>query len=1200
MYHRISRLSSTFPKAFCVPAVGQMIVTMLNSFFNCRRSMKINKITSLVLGLAMVVSGCAVNELNEGKLPAGEYVRVTLTGGDGSVAPVQNTRATWEDPNGSGKLGFKWEDVAIDSEETNKLAMIISNGTDALTNQETPQAGAAGAMHTGLAVTTGADPHLAGFETVRYYSTDDLNDAKYIYAVAGGADVTADTEGKKHVCRLEMPSSFAQSEDQNPNFLRDYMYMYATSAYNVNSSTRLYFKHIPATFRFIIANGTESAITINSVSVSLVEGGAVASKTADVAFGWAANNAELSFGAETYETITTNLPVNGVTVQNGKKYTTYSMALPLASNDAFAGKVLCFSAKCSDGKNLTYLLEGATLANANGSGIYNWVGGKSYTIKFNIGEGGKTSGTMLSNKDITVVSTVGGSFTLKYVDSSGAPLTNYADICTMNVADMATYAAFIDENVAPATADAIGIYDEADVKVGTIAINGVKADNSGLLYSVGMLSDVHLNTQNSYYSDSFTDFDGALKFFNSSAVNVAFTCTCGDISENGIEAEFARYQEIVAANNSTPVYTTTGNHDATQSGINEALWKQYTGNGLTYEVSKTVNGQTDHFLFLGMSAWNFSEAYTAANLMWLRSRLEAYKNERCFIITHLFFPEGAGNMLNIYPEGNWLRGVQLNELKNLAAKYVNTIWFSGHSHWKWSLQKFDDDANIYRNQNAGWTVHIPSCAKPSDSDGNPGSSYARQEKKDQSEGAVINVYENHIDVLGVDFISGKYIPVGTYRLDTTLEEIEETPLDETSLTADKFTWYKGMGDMSITDVEGMPGYIDVIFTGNGQGYYVMNSTFTEGHDSSNQVFDLDIEYLQCWTNWNGTTGTEVATIDKVGFYSGDYNLVNTIYCYVDPIHGVQFQTKSNCDAAFPIKIRMKARGRYYLKDENQASQGETLTAANFVYNDGKNPGATITDADGGYIEAIFTGTSQGFWMTNSTFTPGYGTEYQPVDITITGLQCWTGWGTSSQTEVSTIDKVGFYSGSYNLASTDKCYVDPNYGVQFQTSSSCPGPFPIKVRMKATAYFNLKSNAPSQYISASDFAINPVKVNKNTDIATYVKDVEGMPNYVDVTFTAKSEGYFITHSTHSSSTKKVDVVIEDAMAIDKNGNVITMPTNVGFYGYLSSNTASQTYNMDENLSFVNLPADGVAFQTSSQCPGPYPFTIRMKVKTTFHQ
>ena len=1163
--------------------------------------MKINKILFWVLSLAVVASSCTVNELPEQELPAGEYVRLTLSGGDGTTtAPAQATRATWEDPNGKGSLGFKWEEVTIDSEETDELLIIVSDGTKALVNKENPDATGNDLTYTGTAVTPGADPHLAGFETVRYYDTNHLNGAKYVYAVAGGAAITVDDEGKKHICNLEMPDSFTQGKDQEPNFLRDYMYMYAAGAYNANSSTRLHFKHIPATFRFIITNGTEAAMTFESMSVSVVEGGAVASKTADVTFGWAANSAELSFGEEVYETVTTVLPANGVTVQKGQKYTTYSMALPLASNEAFAGKVICFTAKCSDGKNLTYLLEGATLANANGdnSGIYNWVGGKSYTIKFNIGDGGKTSGTLLSNKDITVVSTVGGEFTLKYVDANGDPLSNYADICTMTVADMAIYEDFIDANVAPATADAIGIFDEAGTKVGSIEISGIRADNSGLLYSVGMLSDVHLNTQNPYYSDSFTDFDNALKFFN--AANVAFTCTCGDISENGIEAEFARYQEIVAANPESEVYTTTGNHDATQSGINEALWKQYTGNGLTYEVSQTLpNGKTDHFLFLGMSAWNFAEAYTSANLMWLKSRLEAYKNERCFIITHLFFPDGAGNMLNIYPEGNWLRGVQLNELKELAAKYVNTIWFSGHSHWLWSLQKFDDDANVCRNQDAGWTVHIPSCGKPSDSDGNPGSPNARQNKTELSEGAVINVYENHIDVLGVDFISGKYLPIATYRLDTTLEEMENEPLDETALTADKFTWYKGTGEMSITDVEGMPGYVDVIFTANKQGYYVKNSTFTEGHDSDNQVFDLEIDYLQCWTGWGTDSQEEVATIDKVGFYATDYYLVNTLNCYVDALHGVQFQTKSNCDAAFPIKLRMKARGRYYLKDENAEAQGETLTAANFVYNDGKKPGATITDAGGGYIEAIFTDVSQGFWMTNSTFTPGYNTDYQPVDITITGLQCWTGWGTSDQKEVSTIDYVGFYSGSYNLASTDKCYVDKNNGVQFQTSSSCKGPWPIKIRMKVTAYFNLKSDAPSPYISASDFAIHPKKVNKDDDITTYISNVEGMPGYVDVRFTAKSQGFFITHSTHSSSTNKVDVVIEDAKAIDDEGAEVSMPAKVGFYGYLSGQS-SEDYYFEQNMSFVSLPTNGVAFQTSSGCEGPYPFTIRMKVKTTFYQ
>ena len=65
---------------------------------------------------------------------------------------------------------------------------------------------------------------------------------------------------------------------------------------------------------------------------------------------------------------------------------------------------------------------------------------------------------------------------------------------------------------------------------------------------------------------------------------------------------------------------------------------------------------------------------------------EEYKDERCFIITHLFFPDRAGNLNDIYPSGNWLRGAQLESLKKLCDTYHNTIWFSGHSHWEWQLQ----------------------------------------------------------------------------------------------------------------------------------------------------------------------------------------------------------------------------------------------------------------------------------------------------------------------------------------------------------------------------------------------------------------------------------------------------------------------------------------------------------------------------------
>ena len=1015
--------------------------------------MKINKIISLVLSItAIAASSCTVKEqINTPELNAGEYVRLTLNGGDGSKAmPSEATRAVWEDPNGKGSLSFVWEQVDINAPETDRLTLIVSNGTSAINSQASSELGASDAelAHTGLAVTPSeSDTHFANFETVRYYSTDDLKNAKYFYAVAGYAEITADAEKKQHTLSLDMPSTFTQAEDQDPSFLRDYMHMYATAPYGGNGST-LEFNHIPATFRFIISNGGENAVTIQSVSVNTLDGSAVASKTTDVTFGWADGSAALSYDAEGYSAVTTTLSENGATIEKGKSYTAYTMAMPLAGNEPFKGKALNFSLQTSNGETLSSILDGETLAKANGGEIYNWVGGKSYTIKISIGEGGKATGAVLTNKDITVASNMEGTYTLKYVNAAGEPLTNYAEICTLTVDQMTTYEDFVDTNIAPYAADAIGIFDAAGVKVGSIVINGIKADDSGLLYSVGMLSDVHIGVET-----ATDDFVNALKFFKEA--NTEFTCICGDISENGSETEWGTYQTIVAENYSNPVYTTTGNHDCPRSGtIDEALWNIYTGQNLTFEVTKG----SDHFLFLGMSTWNFTNAYTDSNIKWLENKLEEYRNERCFVITHLFFPDRAGNLLDIYPSYNWLAGAQLNTLQAMCDRYKNTIWFSGHSHWKWSLQQYDDDANIVRNPESGWSVHVPSCAKPIDSDGT-----SREDRYAQSEGAVINVYENHIDILGVDFIAGKYLPIATYRLDTTLQEVEEKEeevvLDETAITASDFVWNPEKatndGTASITDVPGMPGYIDVIFTGVSQGWY----------------------------------------------------------------------------------------------------------------------------------------------MTNDTFTPGIASPDQTVDINIDDLQCWTGWGTASQTEVNTIAKVGFYSGSYNLASTGDCIVyvktvsgKEGQGVQFQTSSSCAGPYPIKIRMKARAQFQTKEE-PKNYITAENFSYNSIKAPGAT-----VENTDGMANYVDVTFTAGSQGFYITNSTHSSSTRNAIVTIASAKALS-NGVEVSMPGKVGFYQD-TVNGASSAYLM-ESRTITLKDGNGLPFQISSSYSGPYPITIRMKVEVEFY-
>lgn len=359
------------------------------------------------------------------------------------------------------------------------------------------------------------------------------------------------------------------------------------------------------------------------------------------------------------------------------------------------------------------------------------------------------------------------------------------------------YTNFINENIAPYAAAKIGVYNSSGEKVGNIALGDFKPSYGERLYRFGILSDVHNQSDES--AEPTADLQHALEVFNNKE-SVAFTVVCGDLTQNGTSSELQLYMNNVAAKSpDTPVYTTSGNHDATTSGINATTWESITGHPLTYEI--TYNG--DHFLFMGMNRWEFtSSGYTSDEISWLTQKLQEYSTERTFVIMHMFFPDSAGNFKSIYPSGNWLSGTLLSQLQTLRNKYTNAIWFSGHSHWKWYLQQYETKANIYRPTNAGWNVHIPSCASPIDSDGVS----TRVSMPLESEGAIIDVYADYIDIRGMDLKNTKYLPIAQYRLDTTTQPINDGSVVVTaSMISENYEKTSGAtfsvsgnGDVSVT------------------------------------------------------------------------------------------------------------------------------------------------------------------------------------------------------------------------------------------------------------------------------------------------------------------------------------------------------------------------------------------------------------------
>ena len=401
------------------------------------------------------------------------------------------------------------------------------------------------------------------------------------------------------------------------------------------------------------------------------------------------------------------------------------------------------------------------------------------------------------------------------------------------------YEDFINENIAPYAATKIGVYNSEGNKVGVIPLGNFKPEYGDRLYRFGVLSDVH--NQSDQSAESTADLQRALSIFNEKE-SVIMTCICGDISQNGTASEFEIYKNNVEAKSpNTPVYTTVGNHDATSSGLNLDNWNTYTGNhGRSFEVTQG----NDHFLFFGMNYWSLGSGgtpYIEEDMAWLEEKLETYRNERCFIFTHLFFPDRAGNLNGIYPPGNWLGGAQLTRIQGLCDHYKNTIWFSGHSHWKWYLQKYQDRANIYRN-NCGWCVHIPSCASPIDSNGT-----TRVSMPLQSEGAIVDVYENYIDIRGMDLKNEKYLPIAQYRLDTTLVEIPAKEVTET------LTWYydtkiwKDNGDISTSTEYCASDFIEV-----NEGDIIDIATTINSASVNYEVrlcyYDASQSFISCDTN----------------------------------------------------------------------------------------------------------------------------------------------------------------------------------------------------------------------------------------------------------------------------------------------------------------------------------------------------------------
>ena len=249
-----------------------------------------------------------------------------------------------------------------------------------------------------------------------------------------------------------------------------------------------------------------------------------------------------------------------------------------------------------------------------------------------------------------------GTYTLRY-ETSAIALEEYADICTLAITEGvdATYTGLIAENRAPIGADAIGVYDSQNNRVGSIPLASLAVEDPGeKLYSFAALSDVHVGRGG---TNSVQNFTNATEYFETND-NVEFAVICGDAVDNAVNiSQLEAYQNIVA-NLKTPIFLATGNHE----GVNldnagktfddiKAYFKQNAYPAINQELFYTFEKGNDVFIMVGVYGnYNYDRTFSDAEIQWLYETLEANRDKRCFLFHHYFPQNGSGDAVDCYTE----------------------------------------------------------------------------------------------------------------------------------------------------------------------------------------------------------------------------------------------------------------------------------------------------------------------------------------------------------------------------------------------------------------------------------------------------------------------------------------------------------------------------------------------------------------------
>lgn len=338
-----------------------------------------------------------------------------------------------------------------------------------------------------------------------------------------------------------------------------------------------------------------------------------------------------------------------------------------------------------------------------------------------------------------------GNYSIKYANGNTI-LEDYDSIVEIT-GTSGTYNSLINLNIAPKDATKVVLVKDNEIKASINLPSDFEKVIGTPLYSVGLLSDTHIDGDGTDTADSINDLKKALTLFKNK--NVSFIAHCGDVTEDNRTSDYTAFSNAIS-DNTIPLKTIAGNHDS------YSKLEEITGNSLYYEH---IVGN-DVYLFLGAyKTTNRVEPFSTEELSWLETKLSSYTNKRVFLFFH-YHCSPVGNANNLDNDSLAKTGQALT-FRNLMNTYKNNvIYFSGHSHLTYKLQELVSTANVsLATDEMPIRVHIPSTGRPRIlSDGSITHNYVG------SECAIMDVYSDYIVIKGYDLSLNKILPIAMYKI----------------------------------------------------------------------------------------------------------------------------------------------------------------------------------------------------------------------------------------------------------------------------------------------------------------------------------------------------------------------------------------------------------------------------------------------------